>query len=51
MLLAVGVIPGARIGAALAIRAGDARLRRVVAGFLGLMAVAYGVGETLALVG
>lgn len=51
LLLAVGVIPGARIGAALAIRAGDARLRRVVAGFLGLMAVAYGVGETVALLG
>ncbi len=50
LLLAVGVIPGARIGAALAIRSGDQRLRRVVAGFLGLMAIAYGVGETLALV-
>lgn len=50
LLLAVGVIPGARIGAALAIRSGDQRLRRVVAGFLGLMAIAYGLGETLALV-
>lgn len=51
LLLAIGVIPGARIGAALAIRANDARLRRVVAVFLGLMAVAYGVGETVALLG
>ncbi len=50
LLLAVGVIPGARIGAALAIRSGDQRLRRVVAIFLGLMAVAYGLGETLALI-
>ncbi len=51
LLLCVGVIPGARIGAALAIAAGDRRLRRVVAGFLGLMALAYGVGETVALLG
>lgn len=51
LLLCVGVIPGARIGAALAIAAGDRRLRRVVAGFLGLMALAYGVGETIALLG
>lgn len=51
LLLCVGVIPGARIGAALAIRSGDRRLRRVVAGFLGLMALAYGIGETLALLG
>lgn len=51
LLLCVGVIPGARIGAALAIAAGDRRLRRVVAAFLGLMALAYGVGETVALLG
>jgi len=51
LLLAAGVIPGARIGAALAIRSDDARLQRVVAVFLGLMAVAYGVGETAALLG
>jgi uncharacterized membrane protein YfcA len=49
VLLTIGVIPGARLGAALAIRAGDARLRRVVALFLGLMALAYGIGETIAL--
>ena len=51
LLLAVGVIPGARIGAALAIGSEDRRLRRVVAAFLGLMALAYGIGETLALRG
>ena len=50
LLLCVGVIPGARIGAALAIRSGDRRLRRIVAIFLGTMALAYGIGETLALV-
>ena len=49
LLLAVGIIPGARLGAALAIRAGDRRLRLVVAVFLGAMAVAYGLGETIAL--
>ena len=51
LLLAVGIVPGARIGAALAIRSDDRRLRLVVSTFLGLMAVAYGLGETLALVG
>lgn len=51
LLLCVGVVPGARIGAALAIRSGDRRLRRIVAVFLGTMALAYGIGETLALVG
>ncbi|HVF76488.1 MAG TPA: sulfite exporter TauE/SafE family protein [Acidimicrobiales bacterium] len=47
--LSLGVVPGARLGAALAIRAGDRRLRLAVAGFLGLTAVAYAVGEVLAL--
>ena len=50
ILLAVGVVPGARMGAALAIRATDRRLRVAVAGMLGLIAVAYAVGELLALV-
>jgi uncharacterized membrane protein YfcA len=49
--LIVGVIPGARIGAALAIRATDRRLRVTVAGFLGLTAVLYATGELLALLG
>ncbi|MEJ7585811.1 MAG: sulfite exporter TauE/SafE family protein [Acidimicrobiales bacterium] len=49
ILLAVGVIPGARFGAGLAVRTGDRRLRAVVAGFLGLTAVLYAGGELLAL--
>jgi uncharacterized membrane protein YfcA len=48
-LLCVGVIPGARLGAALAIRAATRRLRLAVAGFLGVVAVVYAVGEILAL--
>ncbi len=51
LLLCVGVIPGARLGAALALRSGDRRLRRIVAIFLGTMALAYGIGETIALIG
>lgn len=49
--LAVGVVPGARLGAALAIRANDRRLRLVVASFLGLTAVLYAAGELRALLG
>lgn len=49
ILLAVGVIPGARVGAALAMRTGDRRLRTVVAAFLGLTAVLYAAGELIAL--
>lgn len=48
-LLSLGVMPGARLGAALAIRAGNRRLRLAVAGFLGFVAVVYAVGEILAL--
>jgi uncharacterized protein len=47
--LAVGVVPGARLGAAAAIRSGDRRLRLMVAGFLGLVALLYAGGELLAL--
>jgi hypothetical protein len=47
--LAVGVVPGARLGAVAAIRATDRRLRLSVAWFLGAIAVIYGVGELLAL--
>ena len=50
ILLIVGVVPGARLGAALAVRAGEARFRLLVAGFLGLSAVVYGAGEVLALI-
>lgn len=47
--LSLGVIPGARMGASLAIRAGDRRLRLSVACFLGAVAVVYAVGEMAAL--
>lgn len=43
--LVVGVIPGARLGAALTIRANDRRLRVTVASFLGLTAIVYAAGE------
>lgn len=49
LALVVGVIPGARIGAALTIKAADQRLRVIVASFLGFTAVLYGVGEISAL--
>jgi uncharacterized membrane protein YfcA len=47
--LAVGVIPGARLGASLAIRSTDRRLRLSVALFLGVVALIYGIGEIIAL--
>jgi uncharacterized membrane protein YfcA len=50
VLLSLGVVPGARLGAVAAIRANDARLRLAVASFLGLVAVVYGISEALALV-
>ena len=49
LLLAVGIVPGARFGAALAIRARDQRLRVAVAAFLGLVAVVFAVGEMASL--
>lgn len=49
--LVVGVIPGARLGAALTIKATDRRLRVVVASFLGCTAVLYAAGELTALIG
>jgi len=50
LFLAIGVVPGARLGAALAIRAGHRRLRLSVAVFLGATAVLYAAGEIKALV-
>jgi uncharacterized membrane protein YfcA len=49
LLLALGVVPGARIGAAVTVGADDRRLRLVVAAFLGLTAVLYAGGEIAAL--
>ncbi len=51
LALVVGVVPGARIGAALTIRATDRRLRVTVASFLGVTAVLYAAGELNALLG
>ncbi|HVE94089.1 MAG TPA: sulfite exporter TauE/SafE family protein [Acidimicrobiales bacterium] len=48
-LLTLGVVPGARLGAALSLRASDRPLRRLVGGFLGVVAVVYFVGELVAL--
>ena len=49
LLLVVGVVPGARLGATLAVRAHDARLRLAAAAFLGATAVLYASGELVAL--
>lgn len=49
LLLAVTVIPGARLGAAVSLRLRDRHLARVVAVFLGVVAVAYAIGELSAL--
>ncbi|HEX9991917.1 MAG TPA: sulfite exporter TauE/SafE family protein [Acidimicrobiales bacterium] len=47
--LAVGVVPGAWLGAHVASGTSDRRLRLVVSGFLGLTAVGYAAGELIAL--
>lgn len=49
--LTIAVIPGAWLGASLAVRAPEQRLRVLVAGVLGAIAVGYGAAEILALVG
>lgn len=51
LALVLGVVPGARLGAALTIRATDRRLRITVASFLGATAILYAAGELLALLG
>lgn len=51
LALVLGAIPGARLGAALTIRATDRRLRVTVASFLGATAVLYAGGELIALLG
>ena len=48
LLLSVGIVPGARIGANLAIRAADRRLRQAISVFLGVVAVIFATGEVLA---
>ena len=49
VLLTIGVIPGARIGASLTIRTAERRLRLAVGIFLALVALVYFVTETRAL--
>ena len=41
MLLTIGVVPGARIGASLTIRTAERRLRLAVGIFLALVALVY----------
>jgi uncharacterized protein len=48
-LLTIGVVPGARLGASLTVRADERHLRLVVGLFLGLIAVVYFVTEARAL--
>lgn len=50
LFLTATVIPGARLGAHLALRASDVNLRRAVAVFLGLVSLLYAGGEVAALV-
>ncbi len=49
LVLTATVIPGARIGSALALRASDRGLRLAVAAFLGVIAVVYAGGELVSL--
>jgi hypothetical protein len=51
LLLTVAVVPGARVGSALTMKASDRTLRVRVALFLGAIAVLYGGGELVSLVG
>lgn len=47
--LSVAVVPGARLGSRLAVRASDLHLRRVVAGALGASSIVYAATELAAL--
>jgi uncharacterized protein len=49
LFLTIGVVPGARFGAAAAVKATDEGLRKAVASFLGIIAAVYLVGEIVAL--
>ncbi len=50
LVLVIGVVPGARIGALLALRARERSLRMAVAAFLFVVALVYGVFETVNIV-
>jgi uncharacterized protein len=49
VLLMIGVVPGARVGAALTLRTAERRLRLAVGVFLAVVALVYLVTETRAL--
>jgi uncharacterized membrane protein YfcA len=49
LFLTVGVVPGARLGAALAIKTSERGMQVAVAAFLGIVSLIYGVGEFIAL--
>jgi len=49
VLLAIAVVPGARLGARATLRSGDRRLRLAVAFFLGAIAIVYAAGALIAL--
>jgi uncharacterized membrane protein YfcA len=48
LLLVVGVVPGARLGAHLTVRGSEARLRLLMGLFFTVLALAYGANELLA---
>ena len=45
LLLAIGAVPGARLGATIALGANERALRLMVGSFLALVALAYGVQQ------
>jgi uncharacterized protein len=49
--LAIGAIPGARIGAHFTLNAGDRMLRLTVGAALGVIALIYGISEVVAWLG
>jgi uncharacterized membrane protein YfcA len=51
MLLTLGAVPGAHVGAGMAIRASDRRLRVAVAVMIGIVAVTFATGELIAWIG
>lgn len=51
LVLALGSVAGARVGARIALGTRERTLRLLVGGFLGLVAVAYGVSQVIALTG
>jgi hypothetical protein len=50
LLLALGAVPGARVGATIALGTREATLRVLVGTFLGLIALAYGIAQAVDLV-